>query len=164
MNKHNNLNLQCPVCQMMVNKSTFVLEYLQRTYAFCSRQCQERFQSNPHLYIGTPGHPAPKQHGHEIIKKRIVKLYEPLSENQSAVIVTDLGNMMGIKDIRVELDQIYISYNLLEITVEQIEATVEKTGEKLGNGLAEKLKRAFIHYLEESELDNLESTGQTHRH
>jgi len=164
MNKDNNTNLQCPVCHMMVNKDNFLLEYQQRAYAFCSQQCRERFESNPHLYVGMPGHPAPKQHGDEIIKKRIVKLNEPLTENQSAVIVTDLGNMMGIKDIHIESDRIHITYDLLEVTVEQIEVAIEKAGEKLGNGLAEKLKRAFIHYLEESELDNLESPGQPHRH
>ena len=71
---------------------------------------------------------------------------------------------MGIKNIHVEANCVYITYDLLQATVEQIEATTENTGEKLGSGLAEKLKRAFIHYLEDTELDNLEKPGQEHRH
>jgi len=71
---------------------------------------------------------------------------------------------MGIKNIHVEANCVYITYDLLQATVEQIEMTIENTGEKLGSGLAEKLKRAFIHYLEDAELDNLEKPGQEHRH
>lgn len=164
MNKDNNINIQCPVCHMMVNQDNFLLEFQQRVYVFCSQQCRDRFASSPHLYVGMPGQPAPKQQGDEIIKKRIVKLNEPLTENQSAVIVTELRNMMGIKDIHIESDHIHIAYDLLEATAEQIEVAIEKAGEKLGNGMAEKLKRAFIHYLEDSELDNLEQTDHKHRH
>jgi len=45
-----------------------------------------------------------------------------------------------------------------------IEATIKKTGEQLSSGLTEKLKCACIHYLEETELVNLEKRGQEHRH
>jgi len=164
MKEENNQNQRCPVCHMMVNKDSFVLEYLACVYAFCSQQCRDRFEANPHLYIGMPGHPALKQQGQELIKKRTLKLNEPLTLAQSSVIVNDLKNMMGIKDLSIESDCIYITYDLLQATVEQIEVAIERCGKKLGNGLGEKLKRAFIHYLEEAELDNLEQPGHEHRH
>jgi len=164
MREESNKNLCCPVCHMMVSNNRFVMEYQACAYRFCSQQCRDRFEANPHLYIGLPGHPSLRQHGHEVIKKRSLKLNQPLTEKQSSVIVTDLEKMMGVKNVHVEANCICITYDLLQATVEQIEATVEKTGEQLGSGLAEKLKRAFIHYLEETELDNLEKPGQEHRH
>jgi len=153
-----------PVCLMMVDEGGFEIEYQQHNYAFCSQQCRDRFESNPHLYIGTPCHPSPKQHGDKVIKKRTLKLDEPLDKHQSDTIITDVKSMMGIFDIHIDENHICISYDLLQVTAEQIEEKIEATGKKLGNGLAEKLKRAFVHYLEESELDNLEQPGQGHQH
>jgi len=153
-----------PVCLMMVYESSFAIEYQQHPYTFCSQQCRDRFESNPHLYIGTPCHPAPKQHGDEIIKKRTLKLAEPLTKEQSDIITTDLCDMMGIKDVHVDSNRIHITYDLLQATTEQIEAAIEKTEKKLGSTLTEKLKLAFIHYMEECELDNLEQSGHEHKH
>jgi len=164
MKEENNQKQRCPVCHMIINKDSFALEYLACVYAFCSQQCRERFEANPHLYIGMPGHPSPKQQGHELIKKRSLKLNQPLTENQSRVITSDLENMMGIKEVHIESDSLYITYDLMQATVEQIEAAIEKTGEKLVSGLGEKLKRAFIYFLEETELDNLEQPGNEYRH
>ena len=164
MNKESTQHTQCPVCDMVVNKGDIELSYQGLIFAFCSQQCKDRFAANPHLYIGMPGHPAPKYLGHELIKTRILKLQESLTTNQQQVVIADLMNMMGIKKVSVDIDRVLITYDLLQATVEQIEATIEKSGDKLGGGLGEKLKRAFIHYLEESELDNLEQSGHSHRH
>jgi len=153
-----------PVCLMMVDENSHAINYQNHAYAFCSQQCLDRFESNPHLYIGTPCHPAPKQHGDEVIKKRTLKLGEPLTRDQSDIIKTDLCNMMGIKDVHIDLNRIHITYDLLQATVEQIETTIKKTEKKLGSTLAEKLKLAFIHYMEECELDNLEQPGDEHHH
>ena len=160
------LMVQDPVCLMSIDpkRVATTLVHNGKTYYFCSVQCRNRFEASPHLYIGLPGHPAPRQHGHEVIKKRTLKLKQPLTENQLSVIVTSLQNMMGIKNIHVEANSVYITYDLLQVTVEQVEATIKKTGEQLVSGLAEELKRAFIHYLEETELVNLEKPGQEHRH
>ncbi len=40
------------VCEMEVAADCHPLTYLGVSYAFCSKQCRERFQANPHLYIG----------------------------------------------------------------------------------------------------------------
>jgi len=44
------------------------------------------------------------------------------------------------------------------------ETTISQTEIALGSKLAEKIKRAFIHYLEETELDNLEQPDHEHHH
>ena len=40
--------VQDNVCGMRVDAGENQLEYLGVSYSFCSKQCQERFQSNPH--------------------------------------------------------------------------------------------------------------------
>jgi len=157
---------QDPVCLMRVDPKVVrnTIVHNGKTYYYCSDQCRHRFEANLHLYIGLPGLPTPKQNGHAVIKKRNIKLSHKLTENQSSVIITDLENMMGIKNANVEAECVYITYDLLQTTIEQIEATILKTGEKLSSGLADKMKRSIMHYLEETELINLEKPGQEHRH
>ncbi|MCW9012775.1 MAG: YHS domain-containing protein [Gammaproteobacteria bacterium] len=162
--KANRQNVQCPVCHMMVNENNLATTYQARVYVFCSQQCRDRFESNPHLYTGRPGHPAPKQQGHEIIKTVKLKLTETLTDDQCFVIEEEIKRMMGIKSIRIESDCLSIIYDLLQVTAEQIETAIEKTGNALQLGLGTKLKQALVHYLEESELDNLERSGHGHDH
>lgn len=63
---------------------------------------------------------------------------------------------MGIKSVEVDGDMIDIIYDLLQITAEQIEKKMDEIGVQLGEGWAEKLHRAFMHNVEELEVDNLE--------
>ena len=99
MNKESTQHTQCPVCDMVVDKGNIELSYQGLIFAFCSQQCKDLFAANPHLYIGMPGHPAPKYLGHELIKTRILKLQESLTTNQQQVVIADLMNMMGIKKL-----------------------------------------------------------------
>ena len=154
--------LECPVCHMKVEGNRYVLNYQGRQFVFCSLQCFQRFESGPHLYTGRPGYPAPAQQGHEIIKKRKLKLSEQLTDEHCFVIEVELARLMGIRQIEFGSDYLYISYDLLQITVEQVESAIETTGNGLKGGLGTKLKHAFIHYLEETELDNLEKRGDEH--
>ncbi|NOX07897.1 MAG: YHS domain-containing protein [Gammaproteobacteria bacterium] len=144
------------VCHMVVDDDSHAIEYKGHAYAFCSRQCRDRFEANPLLYVGGYNDSSLEHAGHATLKKRVLKLKAALSVDQSAVIVAALEAMMGIEAVVVETDRIVITYDLLQATVEQIEATIENSGETLGGGLAAELKRAFIHYIEETELDNLE--------
>ncbi|MES0327385.1 MAG: hypothetical protein ABUK13_04250 [Gammaproteobacteria bacterium] len=153
-----------PVCEMWVDSEDCVFDYLGIRYAFCSLQCRERFIANPHLYIGTPGKQAPKQHGTEIIKQRVLKLNEQLTDEQADMLCTEIAKMMGIKNIAIKEDRINITYDLMQATVEQVERNIVQAGETLGAGWGEKMKRAFIHYLEETELDNLEQQPSSHEH
>ncbi len=155
-----------PVCKMQVEIGQLSFSYQSIKYSFCSQQCQDRFSANPHLYIGQPGKPSPKQHGKSIIKRRVLKLDEVVPDDIAKKINSELRKMMGIKEVTIDRNIIRITYDLLEATTAQIEATIEASGEKMTADWGGKLKRAFIHYLEESELDNLElqSSSYSHHH
>ncbi len=145
------------VCGMQVNAGDNQIMYRGVAYSFCSRQCRERFQANPHLYIGVPGQKAPKQEGMSVIKQRRLRLAQPLSPGQAEILVDALRTMMGIQSVSAEGDSVVIAYDLLQATAEQVEEKLAEIGVQLGEGLAERLRRAFVHYEEECEVGNLEA-------
>jgi len=117
--------------------------YMDMTFVFCSQQCKDRFIANPHLYIGKPGKPAPKQHGKKIIKRRVMKLEQSIPENVSKNFINALNAMMGIKQVSIEEDNIAIIYDLLEATAQQIENTLEESGKMMASGWGESLRRGI---------------------
>lgn len=145
-----------PVCGMQVSRDSFAMEHLDMHYAFCSQQCQDRFKANPHLYIGVPGEQAPKQEGMVVIKRRHFRLEQALPDTEAAILMEELGAMMGIKYIVVAGDTIDITYDLLQVTAEQIETRIGQAGIHLGTGWGERLQRGFVHNFEEIEVDSLE--------
>lgn len=147
-----------PVCHMQVSASSFDTEYSGMTFAFCSEQCRDRFLANPHLYIGFSGQKAPAQGGVEVVKYRKIRLTWPLDATQSQQIHDALTSMMGVKDVHIESDSLEIKYDLIQITAEQIESKLVSVGISLGQGWMDHLRRAFIHFKEESEVGNLEVT------
>jgi len=155
-----------PVCGMQIESEHYSIDYLQVHYAFCSKQCQERFLANPHLYVGMPGQKAPKQEGLTVIKQRRLRLAQPLSPSQARVLSDALQAMMGIQTVSADGDSVVIAYDLLQATTEQIEEKLAEIGIKLGEGLAERLLRAFVNYEEECELGSLEvhQNKYVHRH
>lgn len=153
-----------PVCRMEVGIAEFPLSYMGLEYSFCSQQCHDRFSANPHLYIGHPGSPSPKQHGERIIKRRLLKLDIPVPDEVALKIEGALKDMMGIKEVTIDKNIIRISYDLLEVTTAQIETTIQGAGEKLNGSWGGQLQRAFIHYFEETELDNLEYQQSNNGH
>lgn len=144
------------VCGMQVNSGDYQVMYRGGAYSFCSKQCQERFQANPHLYVGLPGQKAPKQEGLSVIKQRRLRLAQPLSSSQAKILVEALQAMMGIQAVSAEGDSVVITYDLLQATAEQIEEKLAEIGVQLGEGAAERLRRAFVHFEEECEVGNLE--------
>jgi hypothetical protein len=135
---------------MMVDPDQLPVTHLGMHFAFCSEQCRQRFLSNPNLYVGSVVHKAPKQQGREVLKRRRLKLSEPLSEDIKARLIERIQSMMGIKRVEVEDDIVDITYDLLEATEAQIEEAIAQSGATLGQGLAGRLSRAFVHYLEET--------------
>ncbi|MFV1984776.1 MAG: YHS domain-containing protein [Thiohalomonadales bacterium] len=154
------------VCLMDVEPGTFAYDFLGKSFSFCSRQCRDRFESNPHLYIGHAGQAAPKQRGEKILKRRVLKFDHIIPEKDGIDIIKTLKLMMGIKDVTITNNLISITYDLLEVTSEQMENAIENSGKTLGVSWSGKLKRAFVHYHEETELDNLEydNTAQGQHH
>ncbi|NOY66022.1 MAG: YHS domain-containing protein [Gammaproteobacteria bacterium] len=162
MKKNDFNNAKDPVCLMKVDQGSFELEYQEVSYSFCSQQCHDRFKMNPHLYIGRPGKPSPKQQGQSVIRKRRLKLEETAPEHIQQQIMEILNTMMGIKSVSIEDNNIFISYDLLEVTEQQIEIILEKNGGMLSKTWSTRLKRAFTHFIEDNELDNLEQGNESH--
>ncbi|MBI5463004.1 MAG: YHS domain-containing protein [Gammaproteobacteria bacterium] len=154
-----NRRVKDPVCGMEVDPHDHALVYLQMHFAFCSRQCRERFLANPHLYIGSPGHPSPKQEGLEIVKRRRLRVATPLSPDAAALLVEALQTLMGIRAVHAEGDRVEITYDLLQATQEQIEAKMAEVGVRLGEGWADRLRRAFVNFEEESQVGGLAGSG-----
>jgi hypothetical protein len=149
---------------MWVPPDRYAVQYLGIDYAFCSQQCKDRFLANPHLYVGMPGDEAPKHAGMEVIKRRCLHLDTPLSDEAAQEVVEHLLSMMGVSVVDVDGAQVSITYDLLQATAEQIEAALQQVGARLGAGWGERLRRAFVHYLEETEVASLEAHSGAHGH
>jgi len=145
-----------PVCRMEVAATSFATEYAGIAYAFCSAQCKERFLANPQLYIGFPGHKAPAQKGRKIIKQRRLLLSVPLDAMQAEQVKRALLEMMGIHKVCIEGDKLEVQYDLMQVTTEQIADKLALIGADLGGGWMDRLRLAFINYLEETEMSGLE--------
>lgn len=148
--------LKDPVCHMEVPATSFPIEYEGIHFAFCSAQCKERFQANPHLYMGFPGKKSPAQKGKEVIKQRRMVLTESLDPKQSEQVKHELLEMMGILSVCIDGNKIEIQYDLMQATAEQIASKLALIGTELGGGWIGGLKLAFINYLEECEIGGLE--------
>ena len=173
-----------PVCEMMANSGQYEAAHEGICYAFCSLQCRERFVARPGLYVGIRGRPAAKQKGTKLIRQRRVLLGQPLTQPQAAELMGALRTMMGVTRVNyfdqwthdghasvppregshttAEVGLIEIRYDLLEATFAQFERTIAGFGWQLANGPGDKLRRDFVHYLEECELEDIEN-GDTGR-
>jgi len=145
------------VCGMLVDPASFGAEYQGGHFAFCSAQCRERFLANPHLYMGLPGQPAPKQKGQTLLKRRTFVLDVPLDPSQADIVRARIGALMGIEAVEVHgRGEVVVTYDLLQATAVQIEAAFEDAGARLGAGWAERLQRGFVRYTEECEIGHLQ--------
>lgn len=144
------------VCGMSVDRASFGTDYQGSHFAFCSAQCRERFLANPHLYVGLPGRPAPKQSGETVLKRRRFSLDTALDPEQSETVRARVGALMGIEAVEVHGAEVVVTYDLLQATAAQIEAAFADAGARLGGGWAERLRRSFVHYTEECEIGNLQ--------
>jgi YHS domain-containing protein len=149
-----------PVCGTEVPPDDYAVEFRQIPYAFCSRQCQKRFLAHPHLFVGHPGHKAPRQEGKQVLKRRSLKLARPLDTAQIDVLVHALESLRGVRQLKASHDRLEIAYDLLEVTAEEIEQRLQETGVRLGDGWADRLRLAFVHYEEELESHGLEVTDR----
>lgn len=152
----------CPVCGMAVGRHQNEMIYQQIHFAFCSEQCKARFFAHPHLYIGYPGQAAPKQEGQAAFKRRRMRLQRPLSAEGAALIDELLRGRMGVAAVEIEGNAIEITYDLLQVSLEELEAVLTEAGARLGGGWPERLRRALIHESEEIEIEARETTPPHH--
>ena len=145
-----------PVCGIDVVAGEHALVELQMKFAYCSEQCRMRFLAHPHVYIGYPGVKAAKQERKIILKRRRLRLARPLPGEGAAIVEEVLHGLMGVAQVSIAGGMIEITYDLLQVSVSEIEATLTGAGVRLGEGWTERLKRAFTHEAEEWELEDLE--------
>lgn len=145
-----------PVCGMPVESQAIDAVYEGIRYFFCTAQCRDRFLATPHLYVGYPGHPAPRQRGVQAVKRRRFKLAQPLSAYEADLLREDLRGMMGVREIHADGRLVEISYDLMAVTAELIEDRLGRVGLRLGQEWPERLRLGFIHFIEESEVLGLE--------
>ncbi len=140
----------CPVCGMDSEFDIRPCEYNGSEYFFCSEQCRERFADRPALFSGH------KASGHApLCKRRSLRLTSPLTGEQRSA-VTELTNvMMGVRRLDVRERRLTIEYDLLQATLAQIETRLTAIGVPLSRSVLDRLKSAWWHEREETELDNL---------
>lgn len=149
------------VCGMDITEENITTEYQGIPYAFCSEQCMQRFESNPHLYIGFPGIEAPKHAGMDAIRSRTLMLSEPIAQELADKVVDAVLDMMSVQTIIVQDNFIKVTYDLLQATEAQIVAAIINAGAALDDGWKERVKRALIESFEETQLASLEASPKS---
>ena len=148
--------IRCPVCHMTKINRSLLVNYQGVDHYFCSTQCRNRFKSHPHLFVGDPQHGmSPKQKDQVVLKKRHVRFRDAIGDELKGSLRTSLQSLMGIEALEIGEHELYVIYDLLQVSLEDIEKTIEQTAIRLREGVAQQVKRGLIHYSEECELDNL---------
>ncbi|HQS60069.1 MAG: hypothetical protein B7X12_05600 [Halothiobacillus sp. 20-53-49] len=153
---------KCPVCGMEVDGDEYQLVHQQMHFAFCSVQCRERFLAHPHLYIGYPGQPAPKQEGQFVLKRRRLHLVQPLTAEEAAQVRELLGKLMGVNAVSVSGDMIEVTYDLLQVGLKELQAVLKDAGTRIGGDWVQRLQYALIHESEEWQLESHEVVPPQH--
>ena len=141
---------RCPVCGMDAADPALTAEHIGNVYHFCSAQCLENFSARPRLYVGKG---AQKAEGRVVVKRREFSLDRPVPD--AAALEAALMRMMGVKEVGISGTKVSVTYDLLEATAAQIEQALTMAGAGLGTGWSARLKRGWVNYTEETELENL---------
>lgn len=152
----------CPVCDMKVETPEHRIVYQQMHFAFCSAQCETRFLAHPHLYIGHPGAPAPRREGQVVLKRRRLRLDHPLAVEGEALVRELLGGLMGVRAVEIRGASIEITYDLLQVSLEELEHALSEAGVRLGGEWVERLGRTLIRESEEMEIEAHEAAPPHH--
>ncbi|MES9989733.1 MAG: hypothetical protein AB2603_11035 [Candidatus Thiodiazotropha endolucinida] len=94
---------------------------------------------------------------HDLVKNRDIHFAELHPDpNQAATAALLLADVEGIlKATPCSATHLHVSYQLLEVSLEQIETGLTAMGLHIDNRLLYRLKRALYHYTEETERVNL---------
>ncbi len=144
----------CPVCGMAALAEVTSVKYHKMNFYFCSEQCRETFIAHPKIYSAKVG-----RKRSEIVKRRTMRLAEPLDREVTDLLVPYLEEMMGVKSVVVNGDKIDITYDLLQVTEIKIEKALVEIGLQLGGDWLERLCRSWVHDSEETKLENLEAAS-----
>lgn len=153
-----------PVCTMMVSGGDYEAIHEGVHYAFCSLQCLERFMDRPGLYVGAGGRRAPLRKGGRVRRRRM-RLSTSLAPEQAAGMAAALRSMMGVKRVACggERDVVEITYDLFQATAEQLERRITQLGGRLDDAVGERIKRTYVRYAENCELEDTAPQGRSPR-
>lgn len=141
---------QCPVCGMQVTAGEHATEYHKMTINFCTAQCRENFQAYPAFYSSGMA----RQRG-EVIKRRHLRLSQPLSVEHSQGLMQHIQEMMGVKEVSIKGHRLTVRYDLLQMKLTQLEDALASQDATLDNGWWQRLQRAWVYNTETTEMDNL---------
>ena len=106
--------------------------------------------------MGDPQHgKSPKQKDQVVLKKRRIRFCDAISDRLKAELDASLQMLMGVEAMVFEDEDLYVTYDLIQVSLEDIEKAIEKVAVGFREGVVEQVKRGLIHYSEECELDNL---------
>jgi hypothetical protein len=126
------------------------------TFWLCTAQCRDRFNQRPSLYVGDPKQgKSAKQHGIKVHKKRTLNLELPKNNESASLLIRALNSLMGVTEATINQGQLEIEYDLVQVSLEEIEAFIKSTGINIEQSWLDKIHDSFIHYNEEGQLDNL---------
>jgi len=141
----------CPVCGMNAEVDVPSVEHHKMYFHFCSEQCRETFVAHPGLYWAKEEGQEPK----EILKRRAMHLAEPLDTEVVELLIPYLSELMGVKEVVIEGDNLLVTYDLLQIKEIGIEKALAEVGIQLGGDWLERFSRGWVHDCEDNQLDNL---------
>jgi len=101
---------------------------------------------------------AQKPRTQSVLKKRRLRLARTQSRRNANRLAQVLTAQQGIERVEVVDHFVNVSYDLLQITELRIEQEIIASGEQLAEYRLEKLRRAWVHYTEETELENSKIT------
>ena len=138
----------CPVCGMRVTRADNGLEYGHMHFWLCSEPCRLRFQDRPAAYVTATG--GRGGDGAALVKRRRLRLGQTLRPDEGNLLRDLLEGMMGVRMVAARGDRLEITYDTALTGAEQLEAELAEAGDRLGGGWGDRLRRAFIHYEEET--------------
>ncbi len=92
-----------------------------------------------------------------LLGRSFLRLAEPLPQGLDNQFIEYIKAMMGIHNIVIDGNCIDITYDLLQVTESQIEKNITDANIVLGDDVMEKIRRAFVHFTEEIEVESLEA-------
>ena len=141
----------CPVCGMRISDDVYIMEHYHGIYYhFCTEQCRDNFILHPQLYITKKPENIPQR-----IKKRKLVLANNTNEEQIAIVIEAIEQLMGLESLRVEDNNLFISYDLVQLSMTQIETLLSDLEVELDQHWVNNMKRRWILNSEKNELDNL---------
>lgn len=96
----------------------------------------------------------------EIIKKRTIHVSGMTCEGCERTIDNALSEIDGIKAVKADkTGRVYVEYNLRRINLEAIERVIADLNYEITKGFFNRLKREWIHFIEQNERDNLSTVS-----